>query len=529
MSDPTLQICSSQSIKVSPFKGTDARDLQLLDVLAELFEIQEGITVGSQKIGKIVGTLSQQAKTEIGKVFNNPRFRTYTPTAKFQEVVKATSDPSDLSKLAKIIEITKGTDKKIQLLKTKLSPFLSSSTMSVLDQIALLSAKVNYAIVEIKKLFPHSIKQIIRGVKKSKVIRRFIRRICLRHPQKKIIKPVGPLPKKKPWHANLNYSLRVGPIFSYRISGQDTPEVLAGENRGIGADGTASINYSFNNKYRLQLDYSSNALFGIIGEDVQDKVTSASDLAMISAIMRPLSSLDLMVQAGWQYFHTDYPSERTEGLNAGLLKFRINARPIKKVPISFNFDGSLLVGEINSTFPIENQLAVRALVDMGASYLVKLKSLSLIPHVSGRIGYLMDRELLAYGGAIGLSLAGKEHEGNVAATYNNVDGLTARLRYMFKRSRYSVGAQASYNMYNKNLVKTELEQQIVAAELFGQVGLVKLFGRYLGLRLVARYAHELDSGASNVTVGLDLTYGSLLPVRPSIFTPNSLSTMAEDR
>ncbi|MEA3494005.1 MAG: hypothetical protein U9R38_06430 [Candidatus Margulisiibacteriota bacterium] len=552
MSD-IISVCSDRGVKV----GSNAPiDRQAFDLLLDLENLFNALAITAAGSKKILGTmnngdsannlkpLSAEGKQIVYNVFAN--YRNEPASKIFARAIdkRKTDGPkssrlSDIETLAAIVDAAKKVEAKAGKFLVKLSARAKRLHGAMSSGVSV-SKGIRLTINLLKRKVPAKFKVRVNAAAKAGDISVIILGICGKHKYipRRVVKPRNggqkPKPKPKPtpppWYSKLDYSARLGSGFAHMITRPESMETLAAEPRGALARGGISASYRFNPKYKLQLDYNSEVPFGVIGDDKEDRVVSNFDSARISAMMNPINRLKMLAQLGWQYYRNDYPGERVEDLNVFTQKLRLNYEPIDN--LSVNIDENLQVGWINQSFPADKQFAVRALFNAGASYAVKLKALSLVPFAGGTIGYLMDRELLAYGGYLGMGIEADSHEANVLASYNNVKGLTTTARYFYNTRRWGVGVEVFYNLYKKGLVDTELKEQTVGATITGRADLlkVKLLGeKHFGIKPFVRYAHELNSGANVALGGLEFAFGGLLPARPSMLRPYSLQAFPEEK
>lgn len=554
MSD-AIQICSSIGIKVKESASDSQKDIRLLNYLENLLRAKEVLDEAATTITDYVyKKLSADGKNIFlanhQKNPNAPASQKITDTIADRKAKGFKDDDADGRLLKKMLQIALAAENTVErIIKTMPGPIQAKHRDHMSRQN--LTDALDKTILVFRTLyedkFSPALRKIVRRTKSSKAVMRLLRGVCLKHKwvKPRVVKPRigGPkvvIPPPKPaWYKNLDYSLRWNPAYGYRISGNDDLSILAGEGRGLlAAQGALSVKYKFSKKYSLQLDYSSSTPIEVAGENKDDRVVSNLDLVRLSAIMNPLKSLDVLLQAGWLYYRNDYPSERTEDLNGFVQNLRLNYRPASKLPgLSVNIDESFFAGWANSTFPVESQVTVRALLKAGVSYAVKVKDITIIPYGGGLVGYYMAREQLAYGGYAGASLVAGDHEANLYGVYNNVEGVTANVRYFYNTGRWGVGLRAFYNLYSGALVDTELNtQHTVGGEVSGRVALAKVLGNQVELRPWVRYVHLLKRGsgdkkaeASNILAGIGIWWGKQNSAIPSDLRPDSINTLPEER
>ncbi len=303
----------------------------------------------------------------------------------------------------------------------------------------------------------------------------------------------------------LTYSLRGGAGYGHRVKGDNHPQMLAGEAKGVAAQSAASGNFRLADGYGLQIDYRFAAPYDVIGDD---NIVSNDDLGLISFISQPADSVDLFVQAGWRYYRNDHPSDVTSNLNALMQKARVNWIPSSELPnLAINFDENLMAGWTGDTFPNkEGEFDfIRAAGEAGVSYQFLEDFGSFILFGGGIGGYGMDEAI--YGGYAGLGYILDEHEAHLKLQYRKDMGLGVSARYFYNEYRWGIGGRVFYDL---NLEETH---HLVTGEINARFKLTRFWGNDLELQPFANVASEINSSDSAVNVGggLILRFGVLLP------------------
>jgi len=538
MSD-AVQVCKDIKIKVNSSIKNEAQDIQILVALAELFDAKKIIKNTESQIQPLVGKLSGNTKKILGATFKNPAYNALRFSDKFQVVIDSITDQNDKSILGRMKWIAKIAERKVDKVLRNLSKLFKSAVYKRIASKQDDPSKINEAIKLLTNKLSPTLRVRVKTAKNAAQVRRFIKGICLSH---KWIKPrVRPkavdvtngASKKKPVH-RFDWGVKVGGGYGVRLSGHDNLSVLAGENRGLFGQGGLSGAY-INDRYRLklQLDYRTNVSWEVAGKHKNDHIVSNLDDLRLSLFTYPFKRWSLFGQVGYIHSRNDYPSERTEDYqHAFVANLRSNVLLSLKYPISINIDPSFMVGTVNQAFPVETDMAIRVLVNGGLSYAIKVQQIIITPFIGGTVGYLFDRDLRVLGGYAGASLVVGNHEANLMGLYNNVEGVTLNIRYLYNRDKWGIGGRYFYNWYTKDhkIVDTVLDtQQTFGAEIFGMWRPLQFKGKDIEFKLFVRGAYEDKSKAGNVLAGFGFRWGTLPYALPSIFRPDSLVPLPEDR
>jgi hypothetical protein len=552
MSD-LAKICLEKGVKVDPKAAIDQKTFDILVDLENLYEALDITKKGAKVIKKLMGQgdaakgikpLSAEGKqivyTVFGQYKNEPAWKIFNRAIdKRKNEGPADSRLTDIEVMAAIVEAAKKVETNANKYLVNLSAYAKRMHKALRSNVSVTKG-IELTIGFLKRKIPLRHKATVNAIKNAARIKALIKKICLKRKwvKPKVVKPrvVKPIPKpKSAWQkflAKTDWSLRLSGGYGYRISGHQNLSVLAGEGRGVLAQGGISAAYKFNDRYRLQLDYRTNVPIEVAGQHKDDLVVSNLDDVRLSAFMNPLKQLALFAQVGYIHSRYDYPSERAEDYqHAFIAKLRANIIPSLKYPLSINIDPSFLIGPVNQTFPVETDLAIRFLANAGVSYAFKGKGYKITPFLGGTVGYFAGRKLRVLGGYVGASLVAGNHEANLMALYNNVEGITANARYLYNRAKWGIGARVFYNLYSKDkkLVDTILDtQQTVGGEVFGMWRFAR-YKRDFEVKLFARGAYETETGASNIFGGFEFRWGTRSYANPSLLRPYSSTPLPEDR
>lgn len=551
MSDVIVGICKARGINVGAAAAKEENDVVLLNDIKLLLEAKEVTAQASKKLnGELFPKLSAaspEAKTIVFDIYKldpsapaSKMFKTAINEVRKSAKIDAPTKRRTIMILIDMVDASEKAEEAVKKLVAGLSPYSARTFRALSGQISVSQVIAQALPIVHRKLSEKYQKRIDLSRDDSKEVNREIRRICLsveeaprpRVEPRRVVPPKDGTPKtaKPKWYSKLDFSVRLD--IGYGLAGgSDNKEILASIPRGVVPSGRLSGSYTIGPKLKLQADYRGGAAFGVVGADKKDAVTSNNDDARVSLFFSPGKILNGMVQLGWNNFRSDYPSVFTPDRNVGTLNSRFNIRPIAK-PLSINVDETLEVGMVNTTFPIDQQFTVRALLKAGVSYDIALKALTLTPFAGGSAGYFMDREQMsgvAYGGYAGLGIIAGQHEANVMADYSNVSGLRAFARYAYFTQKWGIAANAFYQMYSEALTGVKGDQQIAGGELQAIVRLARLGGRDLQIIPGVQGAYETESGAFRILGTLSFRFGSLRPALPSSLTPNTASALPEDK
>ena len=321
-------------------------------------------------------------------------------------------------------------------------------------------------------------------------------------------------PKPKPEKPSFfNYSLRLAPGYGLRPLGKDNPELLAQEGRGILTQSAASAEFKLSERSALQIDYNFSTSYDVEGKDY---FVFNHSHARVSSTYRS-NNLDLLVQAGWNKFRTDYPSKDTPDLNALVQNLRLNYLITSN--LFLNLDQNLMLGKTNESFPVDQSdfRLIGAEGKLGGAY----QAGPFIPFLGLIGGYGKNGEI--YGGYLGLGINHTRHEANLLAQYTNDKGITAAARYFLSQGKWGMGTRVFYNHDLEDRYQMGIGIDVL-------IKLAELWGNDVELQPFVNATYEMASDpALNINGGITIRFGGLRPSEPSSLRPYSIQPLPEAR